>query len=77
MKNKSTQINDVLKTINSLDIDNQCYISKILSKRLIELRRAEIAESAQQAEQAYIEGNVKKGSSIDLLRDLNDWDILG
>ena len=72
MKNKSILIKDVLNTIDSLDYDNQSYISDILSKRLIELRRAEIAKNARQAEQAYKRGKVKKGTSADLLRELND-----
>ena len=72
MKNKSILIKDILDTIDNLDYDNQSYISDILSKRLIELRRAEIAKNARQAEQAYKRGKVKKGASVDLLRDLND-----
>ncbi len=65
-------INEVLESIEKLDIDDQAYISEVLSKRLIELRRSEIARRATEAEQAYKEGKTKKGSFNDLWKDLND-----
>ena len=39
---------------------------------MVELRRAEIAKRAEEAEQAYREGKVKKGTVDDLWIDPND-----
>lgn len=72
MRGKEGTVNGVLKIIEGMDIDNQVYISEVLSKRLIELRRSEIAKRAQEAEQAYKEGKVKRGTVEDLWKDLND-----
>ena len=72
MGRKLVGVNDVLETIERLDIDNQEYISEVLSKRLIESRRKKMAERAQEAEQVYMEGKVKRGNIKDLWKDLND-----
>lgn len=72
MGNRTNTMNGVLESIEKLDIDEQVYISNVLSKRLIELRRLEIAKRAIEAEQAYKEGKTKKGSFKDLWKDIND-----
>jgi hypothetical protein len=72
MGKKLINISDVFETIEELDIDNQEYLSEVLSKRLIELRRVKIFKRAQEAEQTYREGKVKKGNIKDLWKDLND-----
>jgi hypothetical protein len=69
-KSKLPSVNEVLENIENLDIKDQVYISEVLSKRLIELRRTEIAERAREAEQAYRGGKVKKGGIDDLWKDL-------
>jgi hypothetical protein len=72
MGRKLVSVNDVLETIESLDIDKQAYISEVLSRRLIESRRVEIAKRAQEADRAYRKGKVKRGNIRDLWKDLND-----
>ena len=72
MGRKPVDIHDVLETIEELDIDNQAYISEVLSKRLIELKRVEIAKRAQEAEQSYDEEKTKKGNIEQLWKDLHD-----
>ncbi len=72
MGRKLVGINEVLETIEGLDIDKQAYISEVLSKRLVELRRKKIAKRAQEAQQAYRKGKVKSGKITDLWKDLND-----
>ena len=69
-KSKLPGVNEVLENIENLDIKDRVYISEVLSKRLIELRRTEIAERAREAEQVYREGKVKKGGIGDLWKDL-------
>jgi hypothetical protein len=72
MGSRLSNINEILKSIEKLDIGDQTYICEVLSKRLIEFRRLEIAKRAIEAEQAYKEGKTKKGSFEDLWKDLNN-----
>ncbi|MBU0701210.1 hypothetical protein KKE26_07975 [bacterium] len=72
MGSKTVSINVALETIESLDVNAQAYISEILSKRIVELRRAGISKRAQEAEQSYKRGTVKRGNIEDLWKDLND-----
>ena len=65
-------IKDVLETIESLDINDQTYIFRVLSKRMIDLKRSEIAKRAIEAEQAFSDLRVKRGTLDDLWEDLND-----
>ncbi len=53
-------------------MNDQEYVVDILSKRLIESRRAEISTRVKEAMGAYKEGKVKSGSLDDLWKDLND-----
>jgi hypothetical protein len=65
-------IKDVLENIESLDINDQTYIFGVLSKRIIDLKRSEIAKRAIEAEQAFSDGKVKRGTLDDLWEDVND-----
>jgi hypothetical protein len=47
-------------------------MASIKDKRLIDLKRSEIAKRAIEAEQAFSDGNVKSGTLDDLWDDLND-----
>lgn len=69
---KLANINELLEGIESLEIGDQMHVLDALSKRLVELRRVEIAKRAEEAEQAYREDKAKKGTVDDLWLDLND-----
>lgn len=45
-----TNLSRKLLHTEELDVDTQAYISEILSKRLVELRRTEIAKRAEEAQ---------------------------
>lgn len=68
----STQVNDVLQAISELDYDEQSYIAEIITKRMIELRRSQIASRAKQAEENYRLGNVRAGTVEDLMMYSSD-----
>jgi len=72
MRQGSISVDKVLQTIEKMSLEDQQYISEILSRRLIERRREEIAKRAREAMQAYREGRVKRGTVQDLWEDLND-----
>ena len=71
MEYKSSVVNEVLGKIENLNLREQEYLSEILSKRLIELKRKAIARRVKEAEVAYRKGKVKSGNFDDLWNDLN------
>jgi hypothetical protein len=70
--NGAVSIEKILESVENLDVEDQVYLLEILSKRLIDLRRLEIAKRAKEAERFYREGKVKRGKVSDLWKDLND-----
>ena len=63
----SISLNQVLQNISELTVDEQFYLSELLQKRLVEVRRNEIASRVQDAELNYQSGNVRSGSIVDLM----------
>jgi hypothetical protein len=63
----SISLNQVLQNISELSVDEQFYLSELLQKRLVEVRRTEIASRVQEAESNYRSGNVRSGSIVDLM----------
>lgn len=63
----SINLNQVLQNISELSLDEQLYLSELLQKRLIDVRRTEIANRVQEAEANYRSGNVRSGSVADLM----------
>ena len=68
MKN-SLIINDILKNVSSLPLDEQDFIVQTISKRIQELRRNQIARRAKESEYNYHVGNVSSGTVNDLMRE--------
>ena len=63
----STQVNDILQAISELDFEEQSFIAEIITKRMIELRRNQIALRCSEAEENYKLGNVQTGTVEDLM----------
>lgn len=63
----STQVNDILQAISDLNFDEQSYVAEIITKRISELRRSQIASRAKEAEENYRLGNVRTGTVEDLM----------
>ncbi|MCL1472629.1 hypothetical protein [Argonema antarcticum] len=63
----STQVNDILQAISDLNFEDQSFIAEILTKRMIELRRNQIASRSSEAEDNYRLGNVHTGTVEDLM----------
>lgn len=68
----AVSVNKVLEDIDQLDIDDRTYIHKILSCRLIDAERLQIAKRGRDAEDNYSRGQVRTGSTNDLMSELND-----
>lgn len=62
-----TQVNDILQAISHLTFEDQSFIAEIITKRMIELRRSQIASRAKEAEENYRLGNVHSGTVEDLM----------
>lgn len=65
-----TPIQQALDQIEGLDAEDQQAVIEIVRRRLVERRRAEIAENARHAVQAFREGRAQDGTIDDLRRDL-------
>ncbi|MCZ7384804.1 MAG: hypothetical protein O8C63_08670 [Candidatus Methanoperedens sp.] len=72
MRSKIVTINEVLEETEHLGIDDREYLLNILSKRLVELKRAKISKRAKEAVGEYKNWTVKSGNFNDLWKDLND-----
>lgn len=70
----STPFQDVLERIEQLSISDQEALIEIVQKRLIELRRQEIAENARATVQAFREGRASYGTVDDLRRELEEFE---
>ncbi|WP_448574433.1 hypothetical protein [Trichothermofontia sp.] len=72
--NSSSQVNELLKTLATLDLDDQALIAETLQHRLRELRRDHILARANEAEHNYQLGEVFTGTLEDLMQHLTDED---
>ncbi len=65
-----TPIQQVLEEIEKLGPQDQQVVIEIVRQRLVERRRAEIAQNARAAVQAFRDGRAQYGTVEDLRRDL-------
>ena len=72
----SNTVGSILEAISILDFEDQLFVAETLQKRIIELRRAQIAIRIQEAEQNYQSGKVRTDSITDLMMDSGDDSII-
>ena len=65
-------LNQVLQNIYELSIEEQVYLSDLLNKRLVDIKRDEIAARVEEAEENYRSGNIQSGTVTDLMMLVND-----
>ena len=68
----STSVGNILEAISILDFEDQLFVSETLQKRMVELRRNQIAMRIQEAEENYRLGKVRSGTVADLMMDSSD-----
>jgi hypothetical protein len=68
----SINFNQVLQNIYELSIEEQVYLSDLLNKCLIDIKRTEIAARVGEAEENYRSGNVQSGTVTNLMMLTND-----
>ena len=69
---QSTPVGNILEAISILDFEDQLFVAETLQKRIVELRRKQIAIRVQEAEENYRLGKVRTGSVEDLMMDSSD-----
>ena len=62
-------VNEILKNVSNLPLEEQDFIVQTISKRIHELRRNQIAERVKEAEENYNAGNTTTGKVDGLLDD--------
>jgi hypothetical protein len=65
---------ELLDTIDQLPIDQQETLVEVIQRRLIDLRRQEIAKHASEAHTLYSTGKLPHGTVDDLLADMDKED---
>ena len=65
-------VGNILEAISILDFEDQLFVSETLQKRMVELRRNQIAIRIQEAEENYRLGKVRTGTVEDLMMDSSD-----
>jgi hypothetical protein len=57
----------ILESISALDPDDQLFVTEILNKRAIEIRRNQILARAKEAEENYKNGNTQTVTVAELM----------
>lgn len=71
MSTQTSYFQDAIETVEKLPPDDQMLLVDIVRQRLLEQRRSEIAQNAQETLKAVREGRAQFGSVADLRRDLS------
>jgi hypothetical protein len=63
----STPVGNILEAISILDFEDQLFVAETLQKRMVELRRTQIAIRVKEAEENYRLGRVRTCSVEELM----------
>ena len=63
---------DTLELVENLSDDERWSLIEIVRRRLVEERRGEIAKNVTESKEDLAQGNIKKGTVDDLLRELQE-----
>lgn len=69
---QSLSFQDLIDAVESLPLDDQSMLVELINKRIIEKRRAELVAEVGEAREAFRQGEVKRGTVEDLMKDLKD-----
>lgn len=70
MSKSRLSFQQILDCVEQLDLEQRESLIDIVKRRLIDLRRDELAVSIKESQADYKKGNVKSGSVEDLMKDL-------
>ena len=66
----SSRFQQAIETVEQLPPDDQALLIEIVRQRLVDQRRAEMAEEIAEARLAYKQGKVRRGTVTDLMEEL-------
>jgi hypothetical protein len=69
---ESSAFQQAIDSIESLPLETQEALITVIQNRLREKRRAKLLDAVGESEQAYVAGEVRRGSAADLLAELED-----
>ncbi|MEI6103325.1 MAG: hypothetical protein WCP70_05210 [Methanothrix sp.] len=69
---KSSGFQDLIEAVESLPLEDRSLLVEIVNKRIIEKRRAELVSEVMESRDAFRQGNLKRGTVEDLMKDLLD-----
>jgi len=68
----SSTFQEVIESVEALPPEDQILLIKIIRQRLIQYRRAELAEEITEARGAYRRGDAHRGTVVDLMKELTE-----
>ena len=68
----SSRFQETIETVEGLPLDEQALLIEIIGQRLIEQRRARLAEEIVEARRAYQQGKVRRGTVAELMEELKE-----
>lgn len=68
----SSRFQQVIETVEALPPDDQLLLIEIIRQRLIQYRRAELVAEVAEAREAYRQGQVRRGTVADLMKELDE-----
>ncbi|MBU2609727.1 MAG: hypothetical protein KJ606_02095 [Chloroflexi bacterium] len=66
----SSRFQEAIETVEELQPDDQLLLVEIISRRLIQHRRAELVSEVAAAREAYQQNEVRRGGVEDLIKEL-------
>ena len=69
-KKASSTFQEAIEFVEALPPEDQILLTEIIWQRLIQHRRAELAEEIAEARNAYRRGDVHHGTVMDLMKEL-------
>lgn len=66
----TSRFQQVVETVEELPSDDQLLLIEIIRHRLIQDRRAKLAEEIAEARDAYERGDVHRGAVADVMKEL-------
>jgi len=67
-----SRFQEVIENVESLPLDDQALLIKIIRGRLIENRRTELATEIAETRCAYQRGEVRRGTMAELMEELSE-----
>ena len=66
----SSRFQQAIETVEQLPPDDQAMLIEIIRQRLVDQRRAKMAEEIAETRLAYQQGKVRRGNVADLMKEL-------